>query len=222
MGIHPDIRPAERPRGGVVVMPDARGLEPGLEPWVARLHRAGWSVALLDPWSSTGGPPEAPDPWEAAWAAIADLEVIADAGAARLQLPAALPRFVLGFGAGGLHARLCACIAGAGWTGAVEFHGRIVHGTLGPSRPAQPLDLLPGLGCPILSHFGETDPRVPIGHVERLREGLERQRATALVHRYPNAGARFMFEDGAPGREAAALAWARTEAFLDHLAGAAA
>ena len=207
------------PRGGVVVLPDVQGVDASLERRVEGLVAAGWDVVVPDTWWREGGRPDVStvEAASAAWAGMNDLGAVTDALQAREALTAGLPRFLLGVGAGGVHARMAACMAGGGLTGVVAFEGRLVHGALGPNRPAQPLDLLPGLGCPLLVHIAGDDPAVPPAHVAALRERLAHVRVTALVHVYD--GVASGFASGAS--RAARTAWARTHAFLEHLAGAA-
>lgn len=213
------IHRAVAPRGGVVVLPDVQGVDGPLAERIAALVGAGWDVVVPDTWWREGGRPDVSTAAAAAaaWAGMNDLGAVADAVQAREALTAGLPRFLLGVGAGGVHARMAACMAGSGLTGVVAFEGRLVHGSLGPHRPAQPLDLLPGLGCPLLVHVPGEDPSIPPAHIDALRERLAHVRATALVHVYEGATRGF----SCGGSLAARTAWARTHAFLEHLAGAA-
>jgi carboxymethylenebutenolidase len=218
-----EVLRAERPRGGVVVVSEVWGVEPPLRTYAERLVAHGYDVALPDIWWRRGGPPpfDGPDGVHAAVAQLGDFEVLADVGAARDALRPELPRFVIGFCIGGLAARNAACTV-PGFSGAVEFYGRIRYGALTPKKPAQPLDLVPGLACPLLCHFGDADPVAPIEDVRELARRLQATSVTALVHVYPGCGHAFM-NPSRPGwnADAAATAWGRTLAFLDHLAAAA-
>jgi carboxymethylenebutenolidase len=215
------IHRARTPRGGVVVLPDLGGVDAPLARRIEELCGSGWDVVVPDTWwRDPEGRPDVstPDAVTIAWARANDLGAVSDALEARGALPTGLPRFVLGVGAGGVHARMVACMAGGGLTGAVEFEGRLVHGALGPTRPAQPLDLLPGLGCPLLAHIAADDPTIPPAHVAAFRERLSHVRVSALVHVYKGASRGFTGTRTLASR----TAWARTHAFFEHLAGAAA
>jgi carboxymethylenebutenolidase len=108
-----------------------------------------------------------------------------------------------------------------GFAGAVEFYGRIVYAAITPNKPAQPLDLLLGLSCPLQCHFGEADPVCPPEHVDALERRLAGAPRAAQVHRYPGCGHAFLNPTRPTWNpEAAELAWARALHFLDHLAGA--
>lgn len=153
-----------------------------------------------------------------------DFDVLAELTRARDRLDPLRPRFVVGLGPGGLYARMFACSA-RGLAGAVSFQGALVYPTLTPEHPAQPMDLLPGLGCPLLCHLGDLDPDITPAQVARLEERLRDCRPTALLYRYANASTA-AFRVDAPSRSTAethahALAWARTRAFLAHLVAAA-
>ena len=153
-----------------------------------------------------------------------DFDVLAHLTRARDRLDPSRPRFVVGLGPGGLYARMFACSA-RGLAGAVSFQGTLVYPTLTPSRPAQPMDLLPGLGCPLLCHLAELDPDLTAAHVARLEERLRDCRPSALVYRYDRASAAaFRVDERARSTtesRAHALAWARTHTFLAHLVAAA-
>ncbi len=214
---------AAAPRGGVVLVGEAFGPDDALRSWADALVHARYDVAIPDLWWRSGGPPprEGVDAVRDAVARLSDFEALADIAAARDRLSHERPKFVLGFCIGGLYARLAACVT-PGLTGAVEFYGRIRYGALSANKPAQPLDLLPGLACPLLAHFGDADPIAPRDQVEELRRRLEPLVPCSLVHLYPGCGHAFM-NDATPAWNPAAArtAWSRSVAFLDHLSAAA-
>lgn len=211
---------AGTPRGAVVLVPDVGGVDDTLRDAAERLAGLGWDVAVPDLWWRTGGPPPPADDddGEAAEALVADYDALADIAAARDALPPERPRFLVGFGLGGLYARMAACVV-FGFSGAVEFYGRIVYPTITPRKPAQPLDLLPGLSCPLQCHFGEDDPVAPLAHVAQLEERLAGLSQPTMVFTYPGCAHGFL-DPRRPGwdQEAARTAWARAVSFLDHLA----
>lgn len=208
-------------RGGVVLVSELWGIEPNLRGWARRLVDEGFVVAMPDLWwRHPARPPMATmDEVRAALVLLDDGQALQDVAAAAALLPGDRPRVVLGFCVGGLYARL-ASAAVPGLAAAVEFYGRIVYPTLGPSKPAQPLDLLPGRACPLLCHFGSDDPIAPAHQVDELERRLAGQPQPGRVYRYPGVGHAFMNADR-PGYApvAAELAWTRTLRFLDEVLG---
>lgn len=201
---------AEGARAGVVLVGDGPGTAPALRPWAGRLADAGYTVAIPDlGWRGLTDPE---DP-------LADGEALLDVAAARATLPATRPVFVVGFGLGGLYARLAACTT-VGLAGVVEFYGRIVYPRVTPRRPAQPLDFLPGLACPIQCHYGTDDAHCPPPHVDELERRLAGRGQPYQVFRYPGCGHGFMDPGPAWRPDAAATAWGRTMNFLEQLASA--
>jgi dienelactone hydrolase len=143
----------------------------------------------------------------------ADAEALAALVAARRTVGRSGPHVAVGIGPeAGLASRLAGS-ASVGWSAVVEVHGRILHGTLDAGRPAQPLDLFTGLGCPWLGHFAEADAEVPHSHVAALAEKLSGLPASTLLFTYPGLDAAGVAED--------ACAWARTRTFLRHIRAAA-
>ncbi len=204
----PDVTPSSpvraMQRGGIILVTEAA------EPAEADgLRTAGFEVACVE--LSPGQP-------------AGDFEVLGALTRARDQLDPARPRFVVGLGLGGLYARSFACTA-RGLSGAVSFQGPLVYATLTPQRPAQPMALLPGLGCPLLCHLAALDPEMTEAQVARLEERLRDCRPTALVYRYAGVAPSVFNVSDAPRAHvearAHALAWARTRAFLAHLVAAA-
>ncbi len=203
-------------RGGVVLVSEVWGVDASLREWAEKLMVEGFAIAMPDLWHRCGGPPSA----EGAAQAIAGLDdgtALRDIAAAAATLDPDRPRIVIGFCLGGLYARM-ASAAVPGLAAAVEFYGRIVYPTLSSTKPAQPLDMLPGRACPLLCHFGIDDSIAPPHHVDELERRLSHQGIAAQVHRYPGVGHAFMNAHG-PGysAQAAALAWSRTLRFIDEV-----
>jgi dienelactone hydrolase len=223
-GVPVELVRVEDAAAGVVLVPGAAGIDERMRRYASVLAARGFDVAMPARWwrDPEGAPPMGDaDQIAAAIARIADFDALADLGAARDLLPPGRPRFVLGFGVGGLHARMAACVV-PGFAGAVDWGGRIVYAAMTRQKPAQPLDLLPGLACPLLCHFGEADPGTPPAQVEELRRRLAECRVATIVFTYAGCGDADADALGPPWEaDSAALAWARTESFLDHLVGAA-
>lgn len=206
-------------RGGVALISEVWGIDASLREWANTLVEEGFTVAMPDLWWRAGGRPDLAGP-EAIRSAVASLDdghALRDVAAAVALLDADRPRVVMGFCMGGLYARLASGVI-PGLAAAVEFYGRIVYATLSATKPAQPLDMLPGRSCPLLCHFGGDDPVAPPNHVDELERRLAGQPIAARVYRYPGVGHAFMNTAG-PGYSApaAALAWTRTLRFLDEV-----
>ncbi len=206
-------------RGGVVLVSELWGLDEALRGWAARLANEGYTVVAPDLWWRHPGVPPlgTHDEVRAGLLLLDDGLALQDIAAAAALLPAGRPRVVIGFCVGGLYARM-ASAAVPGLAAAVEFYGRLVYPTLGPSKPTQPLDLLPGRACPLLCHYGADDPICPPHHVDELERRLSAQAAAGRVYRYPGATHGFMNHRRPGGSAATAeLAWSRTLRFLDEV-----
>lgn len=206
-------------RGGVALISEVWGIDESLREWAKKLVNEGFNVAMPDLWWRTSGPPDlsGPESIRSAVAALDDGQALQDVAAAVALLDGSRPRIVIGFCMGGLYARLASGVV-PGLAAAVEFYGRIVYPTLSTTKPAQPLDMLPGRSCPLLCHFGDDDAVAPPNHVDELERRLANQAQPARVHRYPGVRHAFM-NAAAPGYDpqAATLAWSRTLRFLDEV-----
>jgi carboxymethylenebutenolidase len=119
----------------------------------------------------------------------------------------------VGFCLGGTLAYLAAAVSevdGKGIDAAVSYYGSGTNDQLG---------LFDQITCPLLFHYGEEDPFIPIDKVVEVEQAAEGKPHVA-VHRYA-AGHAFSNSD-APSMydaEAAELAWSRTlDFFAEHLA----
>ena len=106
---------------------------------------------------------------------------------------------VIGYCWGGAMADLAACRINV--DAAVAYYGRMI---------VDWLDLKPA--CPVMYHFGETDPLIPAEMVEKIRAS----RPDGIFHTYPGAGHGFNCTERADFHaESATLALQRTLQFLD-------
>lgn len=211
-------------RGGVVLVSEVCGVDDTLRTFARRLAGEGYVVTLPDLWWRTTrpdahAPGAAPGGASALVEALVDTEAVADVRVALNELPRDLPRFVIGFCIGGMYARMASCTL-PGLAGVIEFYGRVVYAGTSVNHPVQPLDLAPGLACPIQCHFGSEDTVAPPSHVDLLEERLKRPRAGATpavqVFQYAGCGHGFMNPARAGYRhDAAELAWSRALRFLD-------
>ncbi len=117
---------------------------------------------------------------------------------------------VIGFCMGGQLALFAACTFPERIDAVVDFYG--IHPNVKPN--------LDRLRAPILFHFGESDPSVPVDDARALVDRLTTMGKTVDAHFY--AAGHAFFNDQRPeahSPDAAALAWERTLAFLRrHLA----
>ncbi len=119
-----------------------------------------------------------------------------------------------GFCLGGTLTYNCAArsrVDGHGLDAAVPYYGSGIHGMV---------DLADSITCPIMFHYGETDPFIPIEQVEIVEKAFA-DRPGATVHRYAAGHAFSNWDAPSMYDEAAAeLAWGRTlEFFATHLRG---
>ena len=110
---------------------------------------------------------------------------------------------IIGYCWGGAMADLAACRINV--DAAVAYYGRMI---------VEWLDLKPA--CPVMYHFGETDPLIPAEMIEDIRAS----RPHGVFHTYPGAGHGFNCTERADFEpESAALALQRTLDFLDSSTG---
>ena len=107
---------------------------------------------------------------------------------------------VIGYCWGGAMADLAACRINV--DAAVAYYGRMI---------VDWLDVKPA--CPVMYHFGETDPLIPAEMVEQIKAS----RPDGVFHTYPGAGHGFNCTERADFEpESAALALQRTLHFLNN------
>ncbi len=129
---------------------------------------------------------------------------------------------VIGYCSGGRQAYLVACSIDI--DAAVDcYGGRVVAGPdeLTAAQPVAPIDLTPGLACPLLGLFGAKDTNPSPQHVGTTEEALRAHGKEYEFHSYPDAGHAFFSVDRPNyDLEAARDGWKRIWVFLgEHLAG---
>ena len=114
----------------------------------------------------------------------------------------------LGFGLGGKLAYLAAAEAGVDC--AISYYGfGIDFG----------FNLTPRIGCPLVMHFAEKDPQIPLPVIARVKQAFDGNPGIA-VHLYPGVGPGFDRKTGANyDRAAAGLAHSRSIALLRQTLG---
>jgi carboxymethylenebutenolidase len=215
------------PAPAVIIIPDVHGVSDLYERIGERFAAAGFVAFVLDIYSREGAPRLADLPAVFAWIAeLDDRRVLGDVAAAAAYVRS-LPEVngnvgVIGFCLGGQYALLAAC-SGVPVAAAVSFYGMLRYSEHNEHKPAGPLDVAAGLGCPYLGLFGAEDGLIPLADVDELEATLRRHDKRFAVKVYPGAGHAFCNDTRADAYrpEAAADALARAEAFLrEHLSAA--
>jgi carboxymethylenebutenolidase len=211
------IAHAERPCGGVLILPTVTGVDAPMRERARLLAEAGFTSLIWDPY------PGEPPPADLAAAqlrapklndgAIDGMEDCVSHVLDRLKLPAVA---VLGFCLGGRYAvllaardrRLFAC---------VPYYPSIRI----PMSPNQTLDavaLAADIPCPVHLVHGTGDQVFVAAAFEQVRGALERRAAATMVQVHPGAVHSFMRPDlqSAPANAMAArLSWPPVMAFLE-------
>ncbi len=220
-----EAEPDGDPKGAVVVIQEAFGVNPHIEDVTRRFAAAGYHAVAPHLFHRTGSPVIAYDDFASVMpnlTSLSDEGLLVDVRAALDHLRAAGwsdDRIgVVGFCMGG---RVTFLVAGHEALGAaVGFYGGGIVTGRSEAMPAL-VDLVPELATPWLGLFGDADPSIPIDDVERLRDLLDlgAEVDTSIV-RYPDAEHGFHCDRRDSYDEASATdAWRRTLAWLDdHLA----
>jgi len=207
-------------RGGVVILPDVRGLYPFYIELAERFAQAGYNAIALDYFGRTAGlgprdaefeymphveQLEVPQVEDDIAAATAELRERTEAG------PVATVGFCLGgfmsFQAGADILELSAVIG--------------FYGVLGRSRfgAQAPLERAGQIRVPLLGLFGGADQAIPVEEVEQFDARLSEAHLEHVIHVYPGAPHSFFDRRYEEHAEASEDAWRRMLAFLErHLA----
>ena len=121
---------------------------------------------------------------------------------------------VLGLGAGGTLAFQLACTTRRRLAAALDVGGPLLHASLAPERPIQPLELALNLECPLLVLLDAGDPHVPAGHAAEIEARLGQFARAAEVVVLPSGGRGFLGPAASGYDGCAAQAWSRTLSFL--------
>ena len=130
---------------------------------------------------------------------------------------------VIGFCSGGRHAYISACRI-SDLDALVDcWGGRVVvndPSDINEKRPVAPIDLTPGLSCPVLGLFGNDDKNPSPADVNKTEEVLKKLGKTYEFHRYDGAGHAFFNYMNANYRPEQALdGWGKVFKFFGaHLA----
>jgi carboxymethylenebutenolidase len=211
------------PRGGIVVVQEAFGLNAHIEDVTRRFAAAGYLAVAPELYHRSDEPgPFSYDDFAAvipAMAALSDELMLADVDAALAHLGASgIPSAragIVGFCMGGRVSFLVAARRALG--AAVGFYGGGIVTARFPQFPAL-VDEIPTLATPWLGLFGDRDGSIPVDDVEQLRDHLVDAPVDTDVVRYPDAEHGF-FCDLRPAYapDAAGDAWVRTLRWFDRL-----
>jgi len=216
--------PAGPPRGGIVVVQEAFGVNDHIEDVARRFAAEGWLAVAPHLFHRTGDPKLGYGDLSVVMPHMQALTadgVLADVDAALDQLAAAgIPAArtgIVGFCMGGTVALATAARRDVG--AAVDFYGGgVTEGRFGFGPLVEEATRL---RAPWLGLYGDLDQGIPVDGVERLRTAAASSgRPTELV-RYPEAGHGFHCDQrDSYEPKSAQDAWARTLAWFDqHLAG---
>jgi len=221
-----EAEPDGTPRGAVVVIQEAFGVNDHICDVAGRFAQAGYHAVAPHLFHRTGSPAFGYEDFTVVIPhvlALTDADLLSDVRAALDHLRAAgwadRQIGIVGFCLGG---RVTFLVAGHEALGAaISFYGGGVVTERTETMPAL-LDLIPGMRTPWLGLFGDADGSIPIDDVEHLRHELNSTADvdTAIV-RYPDAAHGFHCDvRDSYDESAAADGWRRTLEWLDeHLAG---
>lgn len=197
--------PAGTPKGGLVVVQEIFGVNQHIRAVCDRLASLGYvavAPAVFDRFVRDFETGYTPDEIAKARGYLGNLNfdhMMADIAAAQSDLKGVGPLGVIGFCMGGTAAFLAACRLN-GLSAAVAFYGGMI-GKFADEKPK----------CPIQMHFGEKDEGIPLSVVEEIKK----KQPQAEIYVYPGAAHGFYCDERASyNKDAAALAWSRTQEFL--------
>jgi len=212
-------RPAADPKGAVVVIQEAFGVNDHIEDVCRRFAAEGWLAVAPHLFHRDGDPKLGYDDFSLVMPLMQALTadgIRADVDAALAETAAAgigsASTGIVGFCMGGTVALLMATERPFG--ASVTFYG----GGVSQGRFGFPplLEAAPALRAPWLGLFGDEDRSIPVADVEQLRAAAATSGAPTEVVRYAGAAHGFHCDQRADYQpEAAADAWSRTLAWYD-------
>ena len=202
--------------GGIVILPDVRGLYPFYTELAERFAQAGHNAIVLDYFGRTAGLGPRDEDFEY-MPHVQQLEVaqvLADAAAcveAMRERTGASKLATVGFCLGGFMSFQAAADLDE-LSGAVGFYGVVSAGRFGA---ASPIERAQEMRCPVLGLFGGADDHIPAADVERFERGLRESGVEHEVHTYPGAPHSFFDRRYEEHADASQDAWRRMLAFLE-------
>lgn len=199
--------PADKPKGGIVVLHAVFGLTPHMGGVCARWADAGYSAiapALFDRHTRDLVHPYTQDGVAAgskSYAELSEAQIMADIQACAAAAGPAARVAISGFCTGGSWSWKAA--AKLDFAAQVNFYGSHVF-------TSDYIDLEPR--CPTILHYGDADPVVPMPEVQKIHArhpAVDLQIYPGAVHAFENP------DQASYNASAAALAWQRSIAFMD-------
>lgn len=205
--------PVERPRAGIVILPDVRGLHPYYEDLAVRFAEAGFRAIAVDYFGRTAGVGPRGNEFEyrphvekTTPKGIADdvraaiVRVRSDAGRSDL------PVFSVGFCFGGANSWRQSG-EGQGLAGCIGFYG---------GRPLERVgSAMRTMESPLLLLLAGDDKGTPPSEFEEFAKQVRARGVTVESHTYPGAPHSFFDRSFAEHREACQDAWRRLLDFTD-------
>jgi carboxymethylenebutenolidase len=216
-GTHFSAALAESPegRGGIVILPDVRGLYPFYSDLAERFAQAGYHAIAFDYFGRTAGLGPRDEDFEfrphVEQLQVPQVQADLNAAAAALRDRAGVTSpATVGFCLGGFHSFL----AGAdvpGLSAVIGFYGLLVSrfGVAGPIERAA------DIRCPLLGLFGGADQAIPVEQVEEFDDVLDQAEVPHEIYIYPDAPHSFFDRRYQEYADASEDSWRRMLAFLD-------
>ena len=211
--------PDAKPRIGVVILPDVRGLYRFYEELALRFAERGYAAVAIDYFGRTAGAEKRGDDFEymphVEQTTPDGVQADTAAAAARLRASGCEAIFTVGFCFGGRNSWLAAA-SGHGLAGAVGFYGRPGVGRDGSPGPTARAG---EMAAPILGLMGGNDPGIPQEDVDAWDAALDETGVEHEIVVYPGAPHSFFDRKYEEYAEASKDAWNRTLAFLERHGG---
>ncbi len=200
-------RPEGRPRGGVVILPDVRGLHPYYEDLAVRFAEAGFSTVAIDYFGRTAGTAPRDDAfdWKSHVARTTPEGIARDVAAAVAFLRAepdgaARPIFSVGFCFGGSNSWRQSG-EGQGLAGCIGFYG---------GRPMErAAAAIPKMTAPLLMLLAGADQGTPPEEFEQFAAQVRARGLEVESHTYPGAPHSYFDRSFAEHRAACDDSWKR-------------
>jgi carboxymethylenebutenolidase len=207
-------------RGGVVILPDVRGLYPFYTELAERFAQAGYHAIVIDYFGRTAGLGPRDEGFEyMPHVRQLTVETVQDdvkaAAAALTGRTGVSEPATVGFCLGGFQSFMAAADV-PGLSAAIGLYGLLSERFGVPGPIARAADMR----CPVLGLFGGEDQAIPVSDVEQFDQALATAGVEHEIHVYPGAPHSFFdrrFEEHA---EASEDAWRRMLGFLDRHAAA--
>jgi carboxymethylenebutenolidase len=214
---------AARPRAGIVILPDVRGLHAYYEDLAIRFAERGIDAVAIDYFGRTAGLEARDSSFDhmdhVGRTTFAGLATDVTAAVDLLRSTAAgadRSIFAIGFCFGGRLAFLSATL-GLDLAGVIGFYGVPV----GPGRndmPA-PADVASRIRSPVLGIFGGADPAIPASAVEAFERALDKGDVENRLVSYAGAPHSFFDRRAEEYAEASERAWSEVLAFITSRTG---